>query len=73
MIKITKKELPKIFDEYFTLIDHDHNTRTKQISHFNLLQPRTYLGRQSVRFNGVKIWANLPSNLKYVQSYILSH
>ena len=39
-------------------------TRTRLNSEFSLPQPRTELGKQSIRYAGVKIWSEIPPDIK---------
>ena len=68
MYRNTKKMLPAAFDRYFSQINHCHSTRTKQRSKFTLPLPRTDMGKQSIKYSGVKIWSQVPSHIKAAQS-----
>ena len=61
MFRRTNEMLPSTFDEYFSNIEHYHHTRTKSRSMYVLPKPRTDLGKQSVKFTGIKIWSEIPS------------
>ena len=68
MYRNTKKMLPAAFDQYFSQINHCHSTRTKQKSRFTLPLPRTDMGKQSIKYSGVKIWSQVPSDVKAAPS-----
>ena len=55
MYKHSKSTLPLSFDEYYRHIGHSYSTRTRLNSEFTLPHPRTELGKQSIKFTGVKI------------------
>ena len=59
MHKSYYKALPLSFDEYYSFIDHHHNTRAKSTGSLSLPNPRTELGKSSIKFTGVKIWNKL--------------
>ena len=81
MYKHSKSALPLSFDEYYRNIEHSYNTRTRLNSEFKLPRPRTELGKQSIKYIGVKIWREIPQNIKksassqgfndQIKSYIL--
>ena len=56
--------LPSTFDEYFRHINHSYGTRTRLNSEFTLPRPRTELGKQSIKYTGVKIWREIPHDIK---------
>ena len=64
MYKYSKADLPLSFGEYYRYINHSYGTRTRLNSDFSLPQPRTELGKQSIRYAGVKIWSEIPQNIK---------
>ena len=64
MYKHSKSTLPLSFDEYYRHIGHSYSTRTRLNSEFTLPHPRTELGKQSIKFTGVKIWKEIPQNIK---------
>ena len=66
MFSISKNTLPTSFDGYYLPITHGHDTRLRQNAHFNLPQPRTDLGKRSVKYHGVKVWSELPVYIKDV-------
>ena len=64
MYKHSKCALPLSFDEYYRHIGHSYSTRTRLNSKFTLPCPRTELGKQSIKYNGVKIWKEIPQDIK---------
>ena len=70
MFRYSISTLPSSFDEYFRNIEHHYNTRTKTNSSLDLPRPRTDFGKQSVKYNGVKIWNEIPSAIRNASSYI---
>ena len=64
MYKYSKADLPLSFGEYFRHINHSYGTRTRLNLEFSLPQPRTELGKQSIRYAGVKIWSEIPPDIK---------
>ena len=59
--------LPSTFDEFFRPIEHQHNTRTKLNCIFSLPRARTDLGKQSIKFSAVKVWSDLPPDIKSIE------
>ena len=59
--------LPLTFDEFFRPIDHQHNTRTKSNCIFSLPKVRTDFGKQSIKFSAIKIWSDLPAEIKSIE------
>ena len=64
MYKNANKTLPQTFSEFFRHINHHHETRTKARSNFVLPKPRTNFGKQSLKYNGVKVWSEIPYNIR---------
>ena len=60
MFKSSSLSLPSSFDDYFLNIDHLYNTRSRGNGDLSLPRPRTNLGKQSIKYMGVKIWNNIP-------------
>ena len=60
----SKADLPLSFDEYYSHINHSYGTRARLNSEFALPRPRTELGRQSIKYAGVKIWREIPHDIK---------
>ena len=83
MFRKHKHTLPLSFDGYYKNINHNHNTRTRLHSEFSLPCPRTELGKQSIKYTGVKIWSEISNDLKnstnlqsfstMIKSHILSN
>ena len=59
MFRYENKLLPNAFESYFTLSNTIHAYNTRQQSSFRLPYYRTYLGKRSVRYTGVKIWTEV--------------
>ena len=57
---------PKSFSNFFELSTHNYNTRLRSSSCFSLMKAKTELGKRSLRFSGVKIWAKVPISLKEI-------
>ena len=57
--------LPTSFDEYFTKIDHHHYTRARANANLTFPRPRTNFGKQSIKYMGVKIWNEIPTDVKH--------
>ena len=64
MYRNRKDTLPLSFNGYFKHIDHSHNTRNRLNSEFSLPQPRTELGKQSIKYTGINIWSEIPHDIK---------
>ena len=75
--------LPLSFDGYYKHIQHPHNTRTRLHSEYILPRPRTELGKQSIKYTGIKIWSEIPHCIRshanpdifstHLKSYILQN
>ena len=70
MYRNSKSTLPSSFDEYFRNIEHQYSTRTKANSILALPRPRTDFGKQSIKYNGVKIWSEIPLTIRNASSYL---
>ena len=55
---------PETFSNFFELSTHSYATRLRQNSCFSLMKAKTELGKKSLKFSGVKIWASLPVSVK---------
>ena len=64
MYKSASLSLPSSFNAYFMNIDHQHNTRARVNADLVLPRPRTNLGKQSIKFMGVKFWNEIPTNIR---------
>ena len=69
MYRNSKTSLPSAFDGYFRPIEHEYNTRARTYESLATPRPRTELGKQSIKFNGVKICRSLPSSVQEASSY----
>ena len=52
---------------------HNHNTRLADNSNFFISHKRTKLGQQSFNFNGPKVWATIPGELKELNTSQFKH
>ena len=83
MYRSHNQTLPSSFDGYYKCIGHSHNTRTRLISEYALPRPRTELGKQSLKYTGIKIWSEIPNDIKccttlqlfstHIKTYILQN
>ena len=67
MFKYHVRALPEIFNNYFLLLEqiHNYDTRNKCNQNYFLENTiRTNSGKCSIKFCGVKLWTQIPSNLK---------
>ena len=55
---------PPAFDQLIPIATHTHSTRHRQNAHFDLMRPRTELGKKSIRYTGVKCWTNISHDQK---------
>ena len=62
--KIDKELVPQAFANLLPKISHTYNTRSREKMKFKLSAPSTELGKSSIKFSGVKLWASLPASLK---------
>ena len=64
MFKFKNSLLPSILSNYFVTQSQVHSQNTKNCSHYRLPIFRSALAqRQSIQYNGVKIWNNLSAHL----------
>ena len=75
-------QLPLAFHDYFQVIAHSYNTRTKTNVGFALPRPRTERGKRSLKYSGIEVWASVPDRMKsmsfkafkyHLKSYIIEH
>ena len=59
------KNLPPIFENYFSPFEHNYNTRNHDIT-LRLEMHHTNMAAQSVKILGAKLWNNLESSLKSI-------
>ena len=57
---------PSYFLNYFDISTHEYSTRFRQNACFSLMKPKTELGKKSLRFSGVKVWAKTDLSLKEI-------
>ena len=55
---------PDAFENYFTPLSHSYSTRTKNKANYAVPQPRTNLGKRSVKYSGITVWGKIPFELK---------
>ena len=68
----SKADLPVSFDEYYSHINHSYGTRACLNPELTLPQPRTELGRQSIKYAGVKFHTILKIPVMHKYSVIKS-
>ena len=66
IFKVDKGVVPDNFIDFLPKINHTYNTRSKAKMQFKLSSPQTEIGKLSVKFFGVKLWATLPTHLKEI-------
>ena len=65
MYKYFNKSLPDLFTNFCLMQNQVHSQKTRNCLHYRLPLYKSALSqKQSVKFNGVKIWNNLSSYLK---------
>ena len=57
-------KLPADFNDFMERINHSYGTRANSLHHLKLAQPKTELGKTSIRFQGAKLWNNIPYHLQ---------
>ncbi len=68
MYRHNKQLLPASFAQYFNPIAHHYNTRLRVNEFLSLPPLRTDIGKQSLKFTGVKIWNQIPSDVREANS-----
>ena len=68
MYRSNKNMLPSSFDQYFDEIKHNYQTRSRTNNNLVMPMPRTDIGKQSIKFTGVKIWSDIPLEIKNANS-----
>ena len=66
--KQTNDLIPDIFHNYFRPISHRYNTRSRANNNLYLTKPRLNYGKFNVKYASVKIWNELPIELKNTDS-----
>ena len=56
--------VPQVFINLLPKISHNYNTRSREKMKWRLPAPKTELGKSSIKFAGVKLWATLSASLK---------
>ena len=57
-------QMPIAFQDYFQVIGHSYNTRTRSNAGFSIPRPRTERGKKSLKYSGIKVWAAVPERMK---------
>ena len=63
-------QLPSVFSSYFeenTLIHH-HNTGTREKHQFHISSVSSEYGKRTIKYKGIKLWNNLPVDVKETKS-----
>ena len=68
MYKMHNEALPEVFSNYINPIQHSYRTRHRLRSHYELSTPNSDMGKSSVKFYGVKVWASLSDDLQNATS-----
>ena len=66
MHRIYHNQMPLAFQDYFQVITHSYNTRTRKNAGFVIPQPRTERGKRSLKYTGIEVWAAIPESLKHM-------
>ena len=64
MHRIYHNQMPLAFQDYFQVIAHSYNTRTRSNVGFVIPRPRTERGKKSLKYTGVEVWADVPDFMK---------
>ena len=64
MHRIYHNQMPLAFQDYFQVIAHSYNTRTRSNVGFIIPRPRTERGKKSLKYTGVEVWADVPDFMK---------
>ena len=64
--RIYHNQMPLAFQDYFQVITHPYNTRTRKNAGFVIPQPRTERGKRSLKYTGIEVWAAIPESLKHM-------
>ena len=67
MHSVTYKYCPPAFNDCFTEVQHNHDTRFRTNSHFKLIRPRTNLGKKSIKYSGIQCWVKIPQTIKSIE------
>ena len=69
MYRNSQNALPSTFDQYFSDIDHRYHTRCRSNYTYRLPATRIEIGKQSVKFSGVKVWSDIPNDIRSLTSF----
>lgn len=64
MYKYSNNLLPSTFNNMFTANANNHDYETRHASDFEYPNTRLEFGNKTIGYQGVKIWNNIPMNLK---------
>ena len=64
MHRVHKNQMPLAFHDYFQVIAHSYNTRTRANVGFALPRPRTERGKRSLKYTGIETWSRVPEFIK---------
>ena len=69
MYKFEHKMLPQVFDKYFKKPSHHHNTRYATThNNFEVVRISSAKETSLLKYYGPKVWANIPLDIKNMQS-----
>ena len=69
MYRNSQNALPSTFDQYFSDIDHRYHTRCRSNNTYRLPATHIEIGKQSVKFSGVKVWSDIPNDIRSLTSF----
>ena len=64
MHSVYHNQMPLAFQDYFQVISHTYNTRTRNNVGFAMPRPRTERGKKSLKYSGIEIWGKVPESLR---------
>jgi hypothetical protein len=69
--KYSNGKLPEAFDNFFSLIQNQHNCNTRLASRstYSLPPARTNYGKFRIRFRGTQIWNEIDESLKTLSKF----
>ena len=57
--------MPSTFNLLFKTNSENHSYNTRFATNFNIPNNKLEFGKKSISYQGVKIWNNIPKNIKY--------
>jgi len=66
LFNLDKHLVPQVFLNFLPKINHNYNTRNRVKMKFQLSNPKTEIGKSSIKFHGPLLWATLPADLKEI-------